>query len=1275
MVESLTVENQEHNVQPPSVTSAGDSYSTLPTDLPLSSTNDIIESRDQLKESDLDEAINATENFAQELSSQRKSSKLKGHKKKNQGQIKANRDRDTIVKLSSSVGETEEASTRDAISHDLERKDDVIEIATDTINDATESPTQIPIDVNVVIKETSTNNVAEGTENVPPIKESTGIEVGNSPITRRKKNKKKKTTNRRSRNSSNPADTTDLSKQSTLDSILVGIEEYLQEDGSKNEDIKVNIVQDEPVNVEKMDIRTRNESSDKTFDIDVPNKDNVDETSSKSENNINEEKAEHTLPREENEILNVNEGNAASFKHQLEPHGLEAGDENGQASTKDVESESLTKNGFNFKENESKHLKAGEKQQTESDRDGISPSVLAKNQKETEIGKEDHVFEQKDKEDEKCRKELSVNHENNMSHNFNAAGSDSIIPPETERETYDDETMGPTKRISDNEKNLQHGTNDISVEVEKEEEEENSTFSKVKKENVTGEQEAVRNNEVSGTEEESTSKGEEIMGGDEKQSEAGEKSSIIEIEGSANSAKISKDNLVLEDEAEAPTQENKPTEVVGEIDIPDAPRDDVEIVEAVEKNIIPEDLEVAKEDQEGEQVKLDEPVKAMKDDKIAMRGAESISEDMKKKQEGTAELSNEKAKKEVDETARESAEGVEVEKAKTPESPKVVKRCTSGRPEDLQINERDPEVLKEDVRVPDEDVKPEIATTIENSEEEDPKSQRVQISTEQAETTQKDMGDVGSTTSFKEEEKPKRFEITQEGDKITGKDTNHEHGEATEAASENSKASDVGTAEKYIEPSSESVKKDTEEDAEVENSEKTEFIKVKAELGNLDAPKEAEVTAELNKENEDVEVDTEEDAEVENSEKTEFIKVKAELGNLDAPKEAEVTAELNKENEDVEVDTEEDAEVENSEKTEFIKVKAELGNLDAPKEAEVTAELNKENEDVEVAATSKEDIETKCSEPAETPIEDGTCTEAEVSKKDAEAVTKEDENMENSKIAEALKDVTGDQEIDDINISDEFQRTVELPELEKQDIKDNKGEDKELEVEETEKETSLPDLVVEENITEEKNEIKQEEEEVSQLDFNETESISKEAPNNDENGFEDQSTRENPKKASADDIFKDILDETNEFLEQLKIVDDSELNALLQSLDAKDSTTQTTEQSKKNNDKPQDVITTSEIRKLNEKEPVYIYTSLAGGGFHMIPRTNRLSTILTANRIPFTYRDLGTDDEARKVWKTFSKGRSLPGVVRGHNDLIGNWEEIEEANEDYKLRELIYDII
>lgn len=65
----------------------------------------------------------------------------------------------------------------------------------------------------------------------------------------------------------------------------------------------------------------------------------------------------------------------------------------------------------------------------------------------------------------------------------------------------------------------------------------------------------------------------------------------------------------------------------------------------MEKNIIPEDLEVAKEDQEGEQVKLDEPVKAMKDDKIAMRGAESISEDMKKKQEGLLSFPTRKQKR------------------------------------------------------------------------------------------------------------------------------------------------------------------------------------------------------------------------------------------------------------------------------------------------------------------------------------------------------------------------------------------------------------------------------------------------------------------------------------------------------------------------------------------------------------------------------------------------------------------------------------------------------
>ncbi|KAH3680448.1 hypothetical protein WICPIJ_008277 [Wickerhamomyces pijperi] len=103
--------------------------------------------------------------------------------------------------------------------------------------------------------------------------------------------------------------------------------------------------------------------------------------------------------------------------------------------------------------------------------------------------------------------------------------------------------------------------------------------------------------------------------------------------------------------------------------------------------------------------------------------------------------------------------------------------------------------------------------------------------------------------------------------------------------------------------------------------------------------------------------------------------------------------------------------------------------------------------------------------------------------------------------------------------------------------------------------------------------------------------------------------------------------------------------------------------------------THAEIIAHLKNEPVYIYTSLAGGGFHMPQRTNRLVTILTANRIPFKYRDLGTDEEARNVWRRHGGGKSLPGVVRGKDDVIGNWEAMEELNEEYKVHEAIYETL
>lgn len=91
-----------------------------------------------------------------------------------------------------------------------------------------------------------------------------------------------------------------------------------------------------------------------------------------------------------------------------------------------------------------------------------------------------------------------------------------------------------------------------------------------------------------------------------------------------------------------------------------------------------------------------------------------------------------------------------------------------------------------------------------------------------------------------------------------------------------------------------------------------------------------------------------------------------------------------------------------------------------------------------------------------------------------------------------------------------------------------------------------------------------------------------------------------------------------------------------------------------------------------EDEPVYLYTSFAGG-MQVASRTRRMETILAANKIKFQYKDMGTDPQAKRIWRTFSQGKALPGIVRGKDDFIGNWEDIEEANEDYAVRQLIYE--
>ncbi|WEJ93258.1 hypothetical protein PSN45_000720 [Yamadazyma tenuis] len=102
-------------------------------------------------------------------------------------------------------------------------------------------------------------------------------------------------------------------------------------------------------------------------------------------------------------------------------------------------------------------------------------------------------------------------------------------------------------------------------------------------------------------------------------------------------------------------------------------------------------------------------------------------------------------------------------------------------------------------------------------------------------------------------------------------------------------------------------------------------------------------------------------------------------------------------------------------------------------------------------------------------------------------------------------------------------------------------------------------------------------------------------------------------------------------------------------------------------------VSPEELRKHLESQPVYLFTSLIGG-MQIIHKTNRLQTILKANEIQFTARDLGTDDEAKKIWRRYSNGKTLPGIVRG-DDFIGNWEDFESANEEYRVRELLYETL
>jgi hypothetical protein len=93
-------------------------------------------------------------------------------------------------------------------------------------------------------------------------------------------------------------------------------------------------------------------------------------------------------------------------------------------------------------------------------------------------------------------------------------------------------------------------------------------------------------------------------------------------------------------------------------------------------------------------------------------------------------------------------------------------------------------------------------------------------------------------------------------------------------------------------------------------------------------------------------------------------------------------------------------------------------------------------------------------------------------------------------------------------------------------------------------------------------------------------------------------------------------------------------------------------------------------REVVDPEAVFLYTSLTAGGFHVMSDTNRLSTILTSNKIEFTMVDLATNERAKRIWKWRGKGKKLPAVVRD-DEIIGDITEIEDANEFGEVRDMV----
>ena len=72
----------------------------------------------------------------------------------------------------------------------------------------------------------------------------------------------------------------------------------------------------------------------------------------------------------------------------------------------------------------------------------------------------------------------------------------------------------------------------------------------------------------------------------------------------------------------------------------------------------------------------------------------------------------------------------------------------------------------------------------------------------------------------------------------------------------------------------------------------------------------------------------------------------------------------------------------------------------------------------------------------------------------------------------------------------------------------------------------------------------------------------------------------------------------------------------------------------------------SELSVFDNDKTIYLFTSLAAGSSHIVTATSRIETILKAHQIPFTYRDTGSDELAKKLFQRRASGKKLPFIVK-----------------------------